>query len=138
MYPENWRVTEDTAPGGKATSFMLESPTSAFMTVSEFPWNVAPNEAVEKAKEAMEAEYQDIEFEPFSPELTIGGEAIKDLHGGEIHFYYLDLLVVSRLIAFTMESTTYLIQVQAEDRDFETLDRVFQAMILSMLKSLEP
>jgi hypothetical protein len=137
MYPENWRVTEDTAPGGKATSFMLESPTSAFMTVTEFPWTVAPREAVDKAKEAMKAEYHDLEFEPETPELLLGGKRIEDCQGGEIHFYYLDLLVVSRLIAFTVDQTTYLIQVQAEDRDYETLDRVFQAMILSMLKSLE-
>jgi hypothetical protein len=137
MYPENWRVSEDTEPGGRTTGFMIESPNSAFMTVSEYPWNVAPREAIDSAKVAMEAEYDNCEFEPFSPTLLVNGKAIEDCRAGDVRFYFLDLLVVSRLIAFTVRKTTYLIQIQAEDRDFDSLEKVFQAMIVSMLNSLE-
>ncbi len=136
MYPENWNLSEDTSTGSP-TGFMIESPTSAFMTVNEYPWNVAPREAVEKAREAMEAEYPEAEFEPFEPKLLLKGEPIADSRAGDIRFYYLDLLVISRLIAFTVSKKTYLVQIQAEDRDFEKLEQVFQAMLVSMLQSLE-
>lgn len=137
MYPENWKLSEDTSSSGSTTGFMIESPTSAFMTVNEYPWNVAPREAIEKAREAMEAEYPESEFEPFEPKLMLKGEEIADSRAGDVRFYYLDLLVISRLIAFTVNKKTYLIQIQAEDRDFDKLEQVFQAMLVSMLQSLE-
>lgn len=137
MYPENWKLSEDTSSSGSTTGFMIESPTSAFMTVNEYPWNVAPREAIEKAREAMESEYPESEFEPFEPKLMLKGEEIADSRAGDVRFYYLDLLVISRLIAFTVNKKTYLIQIQAEDRDFDKLEQVFQAMLVSMLQSLE-
>lgn len=137
MYPENWKLSEDTSSSGSTTGFMIESPTSAFMTVNEYPWNVAPREAIEKAREAMEAEYPESEFEPFEPKLMLKGEEIADSRAGDVRFYYLDLLVISRLIAFTVNKKTYLIQIQAEDRDFDKLEQVFQAMLVSILQSLE-
>ncbi|MFN7875064.1 MAG: hypothetical protein ACK5PB_07105 [Pirellula sp.] len=137
MYPENWKLSEDSSPSGSPTAFMIESPTSAFMTVSVFPWNVAPRETIENAREAMEAEYPESEFEAFEPNLQLRGEPIADARAGDVRFYYLDLLVISRLISFTVEKKTYLVQIQAEDRDFDKLEQVFQAMLVSMLKSLE-
>lgn len=137
MYPENWSLSEETAPSGATTGFMLESPTSAFMMVNEYPWNVAPREAVDHAREAMVAEYPEAEFEPFEPKLLIQGEPIQDCRAGDIRFYYLDLMVISRLISFTVGKKTYLVQIQAEDRDFDKLEQVFEAMLVSMLQSLE-
>ncbi len=78
-----------------------------------------PREAIEKAREAMEAEYPESEFESFEPKLMLKGEEIADSRAGDVRFYYLDLLVISRLIAFTVNKKTYLIQIQAEDRDFD-------------------
>ncbi len=136
MYPENWSLSEDTDEG-KTISFTVESPTSAFMTVSEYPWSVSPQQAIERGREAMQAEYEDTEVEVFSPQLSYRGGGMQQCLGTDIRFYYLDLLVISRLIAFTIEKRTFLIQIQGEDRDFESLEKVFQAMLISMLKSLE-
>jgi hypothetical protein len=136
MYPENWSLIEDTEDG-QTTGFTLESPTSAFMTVSEYPWNVSPRSAVESSAAAMIAEYEEVEQQEFEPQLSYRGQILQDCRGIDLQFYYLDLLVTSRLIAFTIERKTYLIQIQAEDRDFSTLEQVFQAMIISMLQSLE-
>ncbi|MCU0716289.1 MAG: hypothetical protein MUD03_09185 [Pirellula sp.] len=136
MYPENWNLIEDTEDG-QTTGFTLESPTSAFMTVSEYPWNVSPRSAVESSAAAMTAEYEEVEQLEFEPQLSYRGQVLQDCRGIDLQFYYLDLLVTSRVIAFTVERKTYLIQIQAEDRDFTTLEQVFQAMIISMLQSLE-
>lgn len=136
MYPENWNLIEDTEDG-QTTGFTLESPTSAFMTVSEYPWNVSPRSAVESSAAAMIAEYDEVEQQEFEPQLSYRGQVLQDCRGIDLQFYYLDLLVTSRVIAFTIERKTYLIQIQAEDRDFSTLEQVFQAMIISMLQSLE-
>jgi hypothetical protein len=136
MYPENWNLIEDTEDG-QTTGFTLESPTSAFMTVSEYPWNVSPRSAVESSAAAMTAEYEEVEQLEFEPQLSYRGQVLQDCRGIDLQFYYLDLLVTSRVIAFTVERKTYLIQIQAEDRDFATLEQVFQAMIISMLQSLE-
>lgn len=136
MYPENWNLIEDTEDG-QTTGFTLESPTSAFMTVSEYPWNVSPRSAVESSTAAMSAEYEEVEQLEFEPRLSYRGQVLQDCRGIDLQFYYLDLLVTSRVIAFTVERKTYLIQMQAEDRDFATLEQVFQAMIISMLQSLE-
>jgi hypothetical protein len=135
MYPENWNVTEDTDEG-KVLGFTLESPTSAFMTVTEYPWTVPPSEALEQAHAAMKSEYDELEFETFEPNLEWQGQPLADSRAGDVRFYYLDLLVVSRLIAFSIDHRTYLVQIQAEDRDFESLEMVFQAMLISMLKSV--
>ncbi len=136
MYPENWSLLED-SEDGETTSFTLESPTSAFMTVSEYPWQVSPRSAVEQGADTMREEYEEVEEETYDPRLMFRGEVLQDCRGLDLQFYYLDLLVISRLIAFTIEKRTYLVQIQAEDRDFETLEKVFQAILISMLNSLE-
>ena len=136
MYPETWKVTEDTEDG-KLLGFTLESPTSAFMTVTEYAWTVTPEEAFDQAFEAMQSEYDELEVEPFDPEIQWLGGPLPDLRAGDVRFYYLDLLVISRLISFSLENRTFLIQIQAEDRDFDSLEMVFKAMMVSMFKSVE-
>lgn len=136
QYPENWNLTEDTDENG-IIGFTLESPSSAFLTVCAYPWTVAPRQAIEQVHEALKAEYDDVECEEIDPAVKIGDKTIADARGAEFRFYCLDLLVVSRLIAFSIEHRTYLIQFQAEDRDFQTLEMVFQALVVGMLRSLD-
>ena len=135
MYPENWNLTEDTDEE-RVIGFTLESPTSAFMTVTEYPWTVAPREALEQAQDVMKSEYDNVEYDEIDPELELDGKPLADSRASDSHFYYLDLLVVSRLVAFTVDRRTYLVQIQAEDRDFEGLAMVFKAMLVNMLRSI--
>jgi len=135
MYPENWSITEDT-DDGRVLGFTLESPTSAFMTVTEYPWTVAPREAVEQAQEIMKLEYDNIEYDEIDPGLEHDAKPLADSRAVESNFYYLDLLVMSRFVAFTVDRKTFLVQIQAEDRDFQSLEMVFKAMLTSMLQSI--
>ena len=136
LYPENWNLIED-SENGTAVSFTLESPSSAFMTVSEFPQAVSPETAVEQCVDTMRQEYEGIEEDPYEPNLQFQGSPLESVHALDLRFYYLDLLVISRLIAFRTGNRVFLIQIQSEDRDFETLEQVFHAMTDSMDQSLE-
>lgn len=136
MYPENWTVTEDT-DDGKILGFTLESPSSAFMTVTENPWTVTPAEAMEQACEVMKTEYEEVEFDEIESDLTWNGEPLKNCIAADAQFYYLDLMVISRMIAFALDHRTFLVQIQAEDRDFDKLEMVFKAILISLLQSVK-
>jgi len=135
MYPENWSLSEDTDEG-RVVGFTIESPTTAFMTVTQYSWTVAPREALEQAQDVMKSEYDNLEYDEVDPELELDGQPLADSRAGDAHFYYLDLLVVSKFVAFTVDRKTFLVQIQAEDRDYQELELVFKAMMISMLKSL--
>ena len=136
MYPENWTVTEDT-DNGRVVSFTLESPASAFMTVTEYPWTVTPQEAIDEACEVMRSEYDEVEFLETQSDLKIDDQPLDACVSCDAYFYYLDLMVVSRMIGFVLDQRTFMIQIQSEDRDFETLEMVFKAILISMLRSVQ-
>jgi hypothetical protein len=134
LYPENWTLTEDTQDD-RVVGFTLESPSSAFMTVTQYPWTVTPEDAIDEACEAMSAEYDDVEFEATQADIDWLEHPLESFQSGDVRFYYLDLMVISRLMAFVLDQRTFLVQVQAEDRDFESLQMVFKAILISLLKS---
>lgn len=130
-YPDNWTVSE-VEEEGWVESVLLESPDSSFVSINRYPKDVLPEEVLQQACDAMAAEYEDIEQEDLA--FDIGDT---DSFGCELRFYLLDLLVVSRLLAFTIGPYSYLVQLQAEDRDFERLRSVFHAMLTKTLQSLD-
>ncbi len=130
IYPENWKLTEDTSEN-ETTGFTLESPDAAFLTLVRYPWTVAPREILEQSVAAMKEEYDQIEILDRDPSLGIA-----DSRSTEANFYCLDLLVTSQITAFTIRPYTYLVQVQAEDRTFQKLKLVFDAIVTSILRSL--
>lgn len=136
MYPENWKVTED-IDNGKLMGFSIESPCSAFLSVTEYPWTVTPIEALDQSYQVLQADYDDVEFESIDAQLKWEEEPLPECVSADVRFYYLDLMVVSRLIAFVLNGRTFLVQIQAEDRDFDQLDMVFRAIIVSMLQSVK-
>ena len=79
----------------------------------------------------MEEEYDEIEQE-FVTKNFSGIELIGLIQ----RFVYLDLIITSNLLTFEFDGATYLLQVQAEDRDSESLGPVFEAIMTSMCKSL--
>jgi hypothetical protein len=134
MYPENWQLTEDREEQ-QVVGFTLQSPNTAFLVVIAYPWTMPPKDALEQARMAIESEYDEVEFEPTEPSLDLMVGPLMDWRSGEMRFYYLDLLVVCRLVAFSASNQTYLVQCQAEDREFESLEMVFEAMLASMIRS---
>lgn len=124
------------------------------MSVYRYPRSVSPDEAIEEATKAIAADYEGIELSSFAPERELlhvdlapsqpksapsqpKNNVPNASRGTDLNFYYLDLLITVRLISFQFAQHTFLVQFQAEDRDFTSMERVFQAMLITMIQSLQ-
>lgn len=129
LFPDNWTVDDQS----ESDSVTIESPTGAFLTVSRFEGppvgsdSVIPDSPLEQAKTAMEEEYDEVEQEVLQKSI-LGNE----LTGVTQRFVYLDLIVTSHLLMLPGNECNYLIQFQAEDREMEKLNPVFDAMLTSI------
>lgn len=130
QYPENWTLDEKDALEGEE-SVTVYSPGGAFWSVVVHPRYRDPAELAKAALEAMQQEYEGLESQPV--EETILGS---DLVGYDLNFFYLDLTSTSLIRGVRARNATLLIFCQADDREFEQIDRVFQAMTISLLKSV--
>jgi hypothetical protein len=136
-FPENWQLSEDGADE-RLASFTLQSPHTAFMSVYVCRDSGQSRPLIDEMAALLSKEYEGVERVEFEPEELEWGafdteDATEDLQGVELNFYYLDLLVTTRLIAYTAGTQTVLVQCQAEDREFQALESVFQAMLISMM-----
>ena len=150
-YPENWQLSEETFAGDgeseTVVGFNLQSPTSAFMSVYRYPMSLSPDEAIQESIKAIADEYEEIEQIAFESERDLltthlsnsqpNDNVSNTSRGTDLNFYYLDLLITVRLISFQFARHTFLVQFQAEDRDFTSMERVFQAMLITIIQSLQ-
>jgi hypothetical protein len=130
LYPDSWSMTEDSA-GELRTGIILESPGGSFLSIMLLDGDQDIEAVVSEATDAMTAEYEDIESEPLA--FQIAGQ---EFSGTVQRFYYLDFIIVSKLIAMPTEDGLYLVQIQGEDRDIDQQTLVFEAILTSMLRSL--
>ena len=91
LYPDGWKIESD----DESDSFTVESPTGAFLSVSRFEMIEGDEEPIDKAKRAMEEEYDEIEQEYLTKQFS-GIE----LFGLVQRFVYLDLMMTSSLLTF--------------------------------------
>ncbi len=131
LYPDNWLLSEESSDKSQTSGVTLESPVGAFLSINRYPQTTDIEGMVTAAQTAMEQEYQEIETEDF--ELTVSDRV---LVGTSQSFYYLDLLITSKIMAFVYEQDLFMIQIQGEDRDLERLDEVFRAVLVSLMQSL--
>ena len=130
LYPDSWTITED-SPGQPRQGIILESPGGSFLSINLLEGEQQEDEVIRLASEAMTAEYEDIESETLNLQI-----ANREFVGVVQRFYYLDFVIVSKLIAMQIEDGVYLIQIQGEDRDIDQQTLVFEAILTSMLRSL--
>ncbi|QDV27562.1 hypothetical protein [Aureliella helgolandensis] len=126
LYPENWKLEEESND-----SVTLETPSGAFLTIARFDQDTSPAAAIDGARGTMEEEYEEIEQE--ITEKLLAGIALEGLTQ---RFVYLDLVIVSQLLAFAHPTATYLVQIQGEDREMEQTTPVFDAILTSLCQSL--
>jgi hypothetical protein len=128
MYPDNWSLLEQEEPIATVT---IESPLGAFFSVSRYPGVTDPQHAIDQAVGAMQGEYDPMEVLPFEDPQGFVAEK-----GVEMSFYYLDLLISSRLLAMVDRGDVLLIQIQGENRDFDEQEPVFLAMLKTLRDSI--
>jgi hypothetical protein len=127
MYPDNWKVEDETDD-----SATIESPGGAFMSISRFPIGPSADEILAEATTAMEGEYEITETSNATVEI-----AGRSIPSRSLHFTYLDFEVTAKLQALITDESTYLIQTQGEDREMDELAVVFLAMQTSLCQSLD-
>ena len=127
LYPDSWTLESDS----DAKSVSIESPEGAFFTVTRFENSIDVDTAIERGVSAMRQEYDEVENEAL-----VKNFAGLRLEGSLLRFIYLDLIVASQLLAIVHGGATYLVQIQAEDRDHERLGPVFDAMLTSLCQHL--
>jgi hypothetical protein len=128
LYPENWKLIDETDAQPHVVT--LEAPEgSVTWTVHAYPLESDRDSILKETIETMGETYEDLEISPIS-ESTSGFEG----SGVEAMFYCLDFLVRAKLEFFETDEQLLLIWTQAEDRDFEKLDVIFQAITVSLLR----
>ncbi len=127
LYPDSWNLDGEV----EGDSVSIESPEGAFLMITRCADPLDASEALARAQAAMREEYDEVEREPIEKKFsgqTMAGEILR--------FVFLDLIVTSQLLLLTNDQHTYLIQTQAEDRDHDRLQLVFDAMLTSFCQNL--
>lgn len=130
-YPDNWTLDEEDAMAGQR-SITVCSPGGAFWSVTEHPRGTDPECLARAAVDAIKQEYKEVEVEAAS-DIVAG----REMEGYDMHFFYLDLINSASVRCLRTRRTTYTVFYQAEDRDFERLHLVFQAITTSFINGLK-
>jgi hypothetical protein len=127
QYPENWTIEdEDTLAGSRAVT--VNSPGGGFWSAAVFPPLTDPHQLAALILDAMKEEYEGLEVETIRENL-----AGQDLSGYDLSFFFLDLTNTAQIRWVQCYNAVYTIFCQAEDREFERIARIFQAMTYSLL-----
>ncbi len=130
LYPDNWTQVDRAEEEGKE-GVTLELPSGGFFTIERVNAGELAEEVVEDVADSFSEDYGDIERE----EIDLGGNADQET-AVEFRFYYLDLLIVSRLAIVELDGMTLVVQMQAESRDFDKNELVFAALLQQLRGSL--
>ncbi|MGO8753260.1 MAG: hypothetical protein ACLQNE_45565 [Thermoguttaceae bacterium] len=131
QYPENWTLDEEDAVAGNQ-SVTVHTPGGGLWSVSVHPRSMDPAQLATAALDAMKDEYEGLEVEEARE--TIAGH---ELAGYDFNFFYLDLTNTAAVRCIRTHRATYSIFVEAEDREFDRVRRVFEAMTTSLLQAMK-
>ncbi len=129
LYPDTWTVSEETADGRPTVS--LENPAGSFLSISSLPIDDDPEEIINEAADAMNAEYEDVETED-TQSISPDKSTLASSNG----FIISTCWSPAKLLSVRTDDHLYLVQIQGEDRDMDQHSMVFDAILTSMLRSL--
>ncbi len=142
QYPENWLLDESEAPQGEVSfdelmevpegeggqSVTVFSPNGAFWTLVMHPQQAELDRLGDAVITAMRQEYDELDVEPVR-ESVDGWE----LQGFNLNFFCLDLTNTTWIRVGRKPDASFVLLCQAEDREFQRVRPVFQAMTSSLL-----
>jgi len=126
LYPDNWSIVERAEDEGD-DGVTFELPSGGFFSIETVREPQSGDQLVDSIAESIISDYGEAERE----ELT----AAEGQRKVDFRFYYLDLLIVSRVLILAIGRTTYLLQMQAESRDFDQNEMVFEAIVKQLRDS---
>ena len=127
QYPENWQLDEAESQATRA-SVTVYSPEGGFWSITVHPDSADPAELAKAGVKAMRDVYEQLDAEPEDEHEVAGFET----DGYEMNFYCLDLTNTAVVRAFRGGSASYVVFWQAEDRAYERIGPVFEAMTQSL------
>lgn len=135
-YPDNWEVEEsDPRVRNAETEYTVTvyTPGGSFWSVVRQEGVTDATELAEAAAQVLREEYADLDGEDVDE--TIAGHRVI---GQDLHFIFLDLTNTAQIRCVPTSRGMLLIHTQADDREFDDIEPVFQAMTTSLLRSQEP
>jgi hypothetical protein len=132
LYPENWSVTDE-VDDGWPRAVTIQSCDTGFWSLHVYPPHHETQAVMDELIAAIEGEFGEVEVLPAKE--TFGDTATM---GVDLAFFYLDLLVEAKIRCVETPSGTLVWLYQAESREFEQMEPVFQAMAVSMLRTQVP
>ena len=135
LYPDNWQIAEREENEGDRGA-TLDLPGGGFFSIERTD-AAGVKELVDGLVETIAADYEGLERDDCSWEAVPEGTSVT-----ELRFYYLDLLIVSRLVVVPAElldqrldDEVLVIQMQAESRDFDKNEPVFAAIMKQIVEN---
>jgi hypothetical protein len=132
LYPENWSVLDEETDQWPRT-VTLQSQETGFWTLQVYPPDQDAKQAVTAVIESIRDVYPDLEVLP-AKEMIAEAQA----KGVDIAFFYLDLLVEAKIRCVKTPSAVILWHYQAESRELDKVEPVFQAIATSLLQTQVP
>jgi hypothetical protein len=130
LYPDNWKEIERPEDEG-GDGVTLELPTGGFFSLEKEREGQLVEEIIEEVADSIAGDYEEIERE----EVPMNG-ATRNERAIDFRFYYLDLVIVSRLIILIAGGRTLILQMQAESRDFDENELVLSAIMKQIRESI--
>jgi hypothetical protein len=127
LYPENWEIVDEQSDEWPHR-VSVQSPESGYWELHVYPSRIDLGYLSGQALQAMRQEYPKLESELVTDDVC-------DLPavGYDLTFFCLDLLVTSRIRSLDVGDRTYLLICQAENREFDRQELVFDAITKSLL-----
>ncbi len=127
LYPDNWTVADRAEEEGDQGA-TLDFPGGGFFSIERTKADEVPG-LIEQIVVAIAADYEDLEREDVALDVLPADTPVTDLR-----FYYLDLLIVSRIVILRPDGDpagedVLMVQMQAESRDFDKNEPVFAAIL---------
>jgi hypothetical protein len=124
-YPDNWRLEREEGESG--WTVLLQSPGTAFMTITCDADMPTVEEMAEAAVDALREDYPQLEAEPCIESLA-GQMAI----GHDIQFFSLDMTNTCWTRSFYSNMGTMLVLCQATDQELEEYEPQLRAICASL------
>jgi hypothetical protein len=132
LYPENWTLMDED-PDNWPRTVTIQSEHTAFLTLHSYPARQDTAPLIDEVIETIREVYPDME-------VLEAHDKVGDIKtwGVNICFFYLDLLVEAKIRSLKTPTYTLIWHYQAESREFEKLEPVFDAVITSLMATQVP
>lgn len=132
LYPDSWKLIDESEDQA-SIAITLETPDgSSSWAVHVYPIDSDRDVLMKEMLAPLQETYDDLEVSPVSSKV---GEY--PATGVEAMFYCLDFLIRARLQIVEASNQLFLFWFQAEDREFDEQEIVFDAISVSLLRSVE-